>query len=154
MSAQRVEPMHPGPISPQTLPDHIRYAMEVAEIVVRSGDKAAYAKEIILRLIAESNMTEEEKTLCRAIVATGILDGIFALVVDTTTGKVNINVLKKQTKSCLKRWCPCICGKPEPDKPIHTPPSAPIDLVDPEDTFPVEPVEPIMSGSLAAETEV
>jgi len=117
--------------------------MEVAEIVVRSGDKAAYAKEIILRLIAESDMTEEEKALCRAIVATGILDGIFSLVVDATKGEVNINVLKKKSKSCLKRWCPCICGKPEPDEPIPTP--APIGPIVSEDPA---------SGSPAVETKV
>lgn len=129
--------------------------MEVAEIVVRSGDKAAYAKEIILRLIAESEMTEEEKALCRAIVATGILDGIFALVVDATKGEVNVNVIKKKTKSCLKRWCPCICGKPEPDGPTPTPvPVGPIDPEDPVPVEPAEPAEPAASGSPAAETEV
>lgn len=125
MSEPQVEPVRPGPISPKTLPNHIQYAMEVAEIVVRSGDKAAYAKEIILRLIAESEMSQEEKALCRAIVATGILDGIFSLVVDATKGEVNINVLKKKTKSCMKRWCPCICGKPEPNSPLPPPASQP-----------------------------
>lgn len=119
------EPKRPASISPETLPDNIRYAMEVAEIVVRSGDKAAYAKEIILRLIAESQMTEEEKALCRAIIATGILDGIFTLVVDATKGEVNINVIKKKTRSCLKRWCPCICGNTEPNSPLPPPASQP-----------------------------
>jgi len=153
MSDARVEPVRPGPISPETLPEHIRYAMEVAEIVVRSGDKAAYAKEIILRLIAESDMTEEEKALCRAIVATGILDGIFTLVIDATKGEVNINLIKKKTKSCLKRWCPCLCGKPEPDAPTPAPTPG-----DPEDPVPVEPEEPedpsAASGSAAASTAV
>lgn len=153
MSESRVEPTRPGAISPETLPDHIRYAMEVAEIVVRSGDKTAYAKEIILRLIAESDMTEEEKTMCRTIVATGILDGIFALVVDATKGKVNINVIKKKTKSCLKRWCPCICGKPEPDEPTPAP-IGPTDSEDPVPVEPAEPAEPAASGSPAAETAV
>ena len=125
MSDAQVEPVRPGPISLETLPEHIRYAMEVAEIVVRSGDKAAYAKEIILRLIAESDMTEEEKTLCRAIVTTSILDGIFTLVIDATKGEVNVNVIKKKTRSCLKRWCPCICGKPEPNSPLPSPASQP-----------------------------
>ena len=121
MSEPQVEPVYPGHISLKTLPHHIQYAMEVAEIVVRSGDKAAYAKEIILRFIAESEMSQEEKALCRAIVATGFLDGIFSLVVDATKGEVNINVLKKKTKSCMKRWCPCICGKPEPNSSLPAP---------------------------------
>lgn len=139
--------MRPGPISPETLPNHIRYAMEVAEIVVRSSDKAAYAKEIILRLIAESDMTEKEKGLCRSIVDTGILDGIFSLVVDATKGEVNINMLKKKIQSCLKRWCSCICGKPEPNNRVPTPASI-------EPTNPENPAKPAASGSLAAMTSV
>ena len=102
------------PLTLLTLTKHIARAMEIAEGAIQSGDKAQYAQEIILRLIAESAMTEEEKILCRAIVGTGILQGIFTLVSDATKGKINVNQVKKNAKKCCLRVFPC-CGKPEHD---------------------------------------
>lgn len=105
-----------GPLTLAAIVDYIRIAMELAEEAIEAGDKAAYAQEIILRLIAESDMTEAEKTLCRTIVETGVLKDIFTLVVDTTKGKLNINKIKKATHKCCRRWFSCCCGKPEMDE--------------------------------------
>ena len=79
-----------GPLTLDTLVDYIRITMELAEEAIQAGDKAAYAQEMILRLIAESDITDTEKELCRTIVRTGVLKNIFTLVVDATKGKINI----------------------------------------------------------------
>ncbi|MEK9810463.1 MAG: hypothetical protein VW362_08445, partial [Candidatus Nanopelagicales bacterium] len=105
-----METLDAAGLSPSTLIEYVRRAMEIAEGAIQSGDKAQYATEVLLRLIAESDMTAEEKALCRAIIDTGIMKGIFVLVVDATKGKLNINKIKRSWKIC----CPTLCGKPEP----------------------------------------
>ena len=103
--------MDPAELSPATLMEFVRKAMEIADAAIKSGDKAQYATNLVLLQIAESSMTEEEKVLCRAIVNTGILKGIFTLVIDGTKGKLDINKVKRSWKTC----CPSLCGKPERD---------------------------------------
>jgi len=103
--------MDPTELSPATLMEFVRKAMEISESAIKSGDKAQYATNLVLVQITESNMTEEEKALCRAIIQTGMLKGIFTLVIDGIKGKLNIKKIKRQWKLC----CPLLCGKPEPE---------------------------------------
>jgi hypothetical protein len=118
------------PLTLATLVDHIRRAMDIAEEAIESGDKAAYAQEIILRMIAESDMNEAEKAMCRTIVETGVLKDIFTLVVDATKGKLNINKVKKDTQKCCYRWFPLCCSKPKTEDDVSE---------DTDDPLPIEP---------------
>lgn len=103
--------MDPTKLSPATLMEFVRKAMEMAESAIKSGDKAQYATNLVLLQITESNMTEEEKALCRAIVYTGILKNIFTLVIDGINGELNIKKINRKWRIC----CPSLCGKPEPE---------------------------------------
>jgi hypothetical protein len=151
--------MDPAELSPATLMEFVRKAMEIADAAIKSGDKAQYATNLVLLQIAESSMTEEEKVLCRAIVNTGILKGIFTLVIDGTKGKLDINKVKRSWKTC----CPSLCGKPERDpEPAPAPAPAPEPTPAPETVLeaavepPVEEAAagPAATGSPAASSRV
>ncbi len=142
-----------GPLTLATLVDYIRIAIELAEEAIEAGDKAAYAQEIILRLIAESDMTDTEKELCRTIVETGVLRNIFTLVVDATKGKINVNKIKKDTRKCCRRWFSCCCGKPEvdeePEQKEDETSDTPVPVEPPEST---EPAADAAAGPAATPT--
>ena len=99
------------PINPTTLASHIMTAMHTAEQCIKSGDKAEFAQQIILRQVAESDMNDEERQLCRSIADTGILKDIFGLVVDASKGKLDVNSVSKRTAKCCKRWFAPFCMK-------------------------------------------
>lgn len=139
-----------GPLTLATLVDYIRVAMEIAEDAIEAGDKAAYAQEIILRLIAESDMTDAEKELCRTIVSTGVLRNIFTLVVDATKGKINVNKIKKDTRRCCRRWFSCLCGKAEKDADTNTDADAATEEPANDTPVPVEPAEPAAAAAAPA----
>jgi hypothetical protein len=103
------------PIQTTTFIAHMLSAMNMAEEYIQSGDKAEFAEQVLMREVAESDMTEEEKELCQAVANTGILKDMFALVVDATKGKLDINKVKKRTRRCCVRWLG-VCGKKEDDK--------------------------------------
>jgi len=122
------------PIHASTFTAHVLSAMQMAEQYIQTGDKAEFAEQVLMREVAESDMTEEEKELCRAIANTGILKDVFSLVVDATKGKLDVNKVKVRTRKCCFRWFG-VCGKKEEgengkeqeeDQPGSTP-------------FPVEP---------------
>ena len=52
------------PIQPSTFAAHVLSAMQMAEQYIQSGDKAEFAEQVLMREVAESDMTEEEKELC------------------------------------------------------------------------------------------
>ena len=103
------------PIQTTTFIAHMLSAMNMAEEYIQSGDKAEFAEQVLMREVAESKMTDEEKELCQAVANTGILKDIFALVVNATKGKLDINKVKKRTRKCCVRWLG-VCGKKEDDK--------------------------------------
>jgi hypothetical protein len=142
--------MDPAELSPATLTEFVRKAMEIADAAIKSGDKAQYATNLVLLQIAESSMTDEEKALCRAIVNTGILKGIFTLVIDGTKGKLDINKVKRSWKTC----CPSLCGKPERDP--EPAPAAPETVLEAAVEPPVEEpaAGPAATGSPAASSRV
>jgi hypothetical protein len=135
-----------GPISILTLTQHIQRAMEIAEEAVQSGDKAAFSQEILLRLIAESDMTEEEKALCRAIISTGLIRDIFTLVVDGIKGKININKTKRRIRDCCGRWFSCCKIKPATDDELEPTPEP-----NPTTPEPAAPTEEREAEAAAAE---
>lgn len=100
------------PIQPSTFTAHVLSAMQMAEQYIQTGDKAEFAEQVLMREVAESDMTEEEKELCRAIANTGILKDVFSLVVDATKGKLDVNKVKARTRKCCFRWFG-VCGKKE-----------------------------------------
>lgn len=102
------------PIQTTTFIAHMLSAMNMAEEYIQSGDKAAFAEQVLMREVAESKMTQEEKELCQAVANTGILKDVFALVVNATKGKLDINKVKKRTRKCCVRWLG-VCGKKEDD---------------------------------------
>ena len=103
------------PIQTTTFIAHMLSAMNMAEGYIQSGDKAEFAEQVLMREVAESKMTQEEKELCQAVANTGILKDIFALVVNATKGKLDINKVKKRTRKCCVRWLG-VCGKKEDDR--------------------------------------
>ena len=115
---EQVAPAQNGetePIQPSTFTAHVLSAMQMAEQYIQSGDKAEFAEQVLMREVAESDMTEEEKELCRAIANTGILKDVFSLVVDATKGKLDVNKVKARTRKCCFRWFG-VCGKKEEGK--------------------------------------
>lgn len=100
------------PIAPATFTAHALSAMQMAEDYIRLGDKAEFAQQVLMREVAESKMTDEEKELCKAIAETGILKDFFGLIVDGTKGKLSINKVKKRARNyCLR--LPKLCIKQE-----------------------------------------
>ena len=142
------------PIQPSPFTAHVLSAMQMAEQYIQSGDKAEFAEQVLMREVAESDMTEEEKELCRAIANTGILKDVFSLVVDATKGKLDVNKVKARTRKCCVRWLG-VCGKKEEgesaqeEKEDDQPGSTPIPVEPPLSTDTTEDVFFVNEDALA-----
>jgi hypothetical protein len=141
------------PIQTSTFTAHVLSAMQMAEQYIQSGDKAEFAEQVLMREVAESEMNEEEKELCRAIANTGILKDLFSLVVDATKGKLDVNKVKVRTRKCCFRWFG-VCGKKEEgengnEQEEDQPGSTPIPVEPPLNTQTTEDVFFVNEDALA-----
>ena len=85
----------------------LKLSMELVEDLkdVKGEEQRDFAVSLVREIIDKSNLTATQKENCLLVIDFGILDNVVDFVVDATTGKVNINKVKKKVSkifSCCK----------------------------------------------------
>lgn len=85
----------------------LKLSMELVEDLkdVKGEDQRDFAVSLVREIIDKSKLTQQQKENCLLVIDFGVLDNVVDFVVDATTGKVNINKVKKKVSklfSCCK----------------------------------------------------
>ena len=81
--------------------------MELVEDLkdIKGEEQRDFAVSLVREIINKSKLTASQKENCLLVIDFGVLDHVVDFVVDATTGKVNINKVKKKVSklfSCCK----------------------------------------------------
>lgn len=79
----------------------VKYAMEIVELTeLKGNEQKIMVINIIKKLVEESNMDNEKKSLCLLLINNGTVESTIDMIVDATKGKLNINMKRKIKKYC------------------------------------------------------
>ena len=85
----------------------LKLSMELVEDLkdIKGEEQRDFAVSLVREIINKSKLTASQKENCLLVIDFGVLDHVVDFVVDATTGKVNINKVKKKVSklfSCCK----------------------------------------------------
>lgn len=88
----------------------LKLSMELVEDLkdVKGEEQRDFAVSLVREIIDKSKLTASQKENCLLVIDFGVLDHVVDFVVDATSGKVNINKVKKNVSnlfSCCKYYC-------------------------------------------------
>tara|TARA_A100001015_G_C14916198_1_gene682445 strand:+ start:535 stop:852 length:318 start_codon:yes stop_codon:yes gene_type:complete len=88
-------------INEETIMIVLKYAMEIVELTsLKGGEQKLKVKELVTKIIEESDINEETKKICIEIINNKTTNTVIDLIVEASKGHVKINLKKKIKKLC------------------------------------------------------
>jgi hypothetical protein len=99
-------------INPQSLISIGRHAMEISEkSKLKGADKKKLVISMLTKLVAETELSTENKAACTALIDGGVVESTIDLVIEASRGHLKFN--KKSLKRIIKTFAPifrCLRG--------------------------------------------
>jgi hypothetical protein len=113
-------------VNPQSLIIIGRHAMEISEKSKLNGaEKKKLVLSMLTKIVDETELTEENKAACMALVDGGVVESTIDLVIEASKGHLKFN--KKSLKRILKTCGPIFsCLRSVLAAPRRHPPSIPV----------------------------